>query len=208
MYGIFGAGVGALALGVVLAFLALCFSVFLWGVGIYNGLIKLRNRYKNAFAQIDVQLKRRYDLIPNLVETVKGYLQHESETLEAVVRARGAAVGANQQAAAQPGDSASMAQLNTAEGELTGALGRLLVVCESYPALKANENMLALQEELTSTENKIGFARQAYNDSVMQYNTKREVFPANFVAGIFNFGEAALFDIVDVTQREAPKVSF
>ena len=192
----------------VLGLLFVCICIFAWGVGVYNGLVKLRNRYKNAFSQIDVQLKRRYDLIPNLVETVKGYLKHESQTLEAVVRARGAAVGASQQAAAQPGDVASMEKLNAAEGALTGALGRLLVVCEAYPDLKANQNMLALQEELTSTENKIGFARQGYNDAATQYNTKREVFPSNIVAGIFNFGEAALFEIADQGEREAPKVSF
>ncbi len=196
------AGVGFLVI------LGICAVVFFWGMGVYNGLVKLRNRYKNAFAQIDVQLKRRYDLIPNLVETVKGYLKHESETLEAVVRARGAAVGANQQAVANPGDRAAMERLNSAEGALTGALGRLLVVCEAYPTLKANENMRDLQEELTSTENKVGFARQAYNDSVTAYNTKREMFPSNVIAGIFNFGEATLFEIADVTQREAPKVSF
>ncbi len=203
-----GVGAGVIALVIVLGLLFVCICVFAWGVGVYNGLVKLRNRYKNAFSQIDVQLKRRYDLIPNLVETVKGYLKHESQTLEAVVRARGAAVGASQQAAAQPGDVAAMEKLNAAEGALTGALGRLLVVCEAYPDLKANQNMLALQEELTSTENKIGFARQGYNDAATQYNTKREVFPSNIVAGIFNFGEAALFEIADQGEREAPKVSF
>ena len=203
-----GVGAGVIALVMVLGLLFVCICIFAWGVGVYNGLVKLRNRYKNAFSQIDVQLKRRYDLIPNLVETVKGYLKHESQTLEAVVRARGAAVGASQQAAAQPGDVASMEKLNAAEGALTGALGRLLVVCEAYPDLKANQNMLALQEELTSTENKIGFARQGYNDAATQYNTKREVFPSNIVAGIFNFGEAALFEIADQGEREAPKVSF
>lgn len=203
-----GVGAGVIALVIVLGLLFVCICIFAWGIGVYNGLVKLRNRYKNAFSQIDVQLKRRYDLIPNLVETVKGYLKHESQTLEAVVRARGAAVGASQQAAAQPGDVASMEKLNAAEGALTGALGRLLVVCEAYPDLKANQNMLALQEELTSTENKIGFARQGYNDAATQYNTKREVFPSNIVAGIFNFGEAALFEIADQGEREAPKVSF
>ena len=203
-----GVGAGVIALVIVLGLLFVCICIFAWGVGVYNGLVKLRNRYKNAFSQIGVQLKRRYDLIPNLVETVKGYLKHESQTLEAVVRARGAAVGASQQAAAQPGDVASMEKLNAAEGALTGALGRLLVVCEAYPDLKANQNMLALQEELTSTENKIGFARQGYNDAATQYNTKREVFPSNIVAGIFNFGEAALFEIADQGEREAPKVSF
>ena len=203
-----GVGAGVIALVIVLGLLFVCICIFAWGVGVYNGLVKLRNRYKNAFSQIDVQLKRRYDLIPNLVETVKGYLKHESQTLEAVVRARGAAVGARKQAAAQPVDVCTMEKLNAAEGALTGALGRLLVVCEAYPDLKANQNMLALQEELTSTENKIGFARQGYNDAATQYNTMREVFPSNIVAGIFNFGEAALFEIADQGEREAPKVSF
>ncbi|MBQ9872864.1 MAG: LemA family protein [Thermoguttaceae bacterium] len=202
------AGAVGVAVAIIGVFLGGCFFVFVWGVGVYNGLVKLRNHYKNAYSQIDVQLKRRYDLIPNLVETAKGYLKHESETLEAVVRARGAAVGANQRAASNPGDRAAMEGLSSAEGALSGALGRLLMVCESYPDLKANQNMLALQEELTSTENKIGFARQAYNDSATQYNTKREVFPSNLVAGVFNFGEASLFEVTDPTERDAPKVKF
>lgn len=199
---------GALALVVILGFLFLGFILFIWGVCIYNGLVTLRARYKNAFAQIDVQLKRRYDLIPNLLETCKGYMKHESETLEAVVRAHNAAVGANTEAAANPGDRVSMEKLGASEGMLTGALSRLLVVCEAYPDLKANQNMLALQEELTSTENKIGFARQSYNDSVTSYNTKREVFPSNIIAGFFRFGEATLFEITEQAEREAPKVSF
>ena len=182
---------------------------FMWGVGVYNGLVRLRNAYKNAFAQIDVQLKRRYDLIPNLVETVKGYLKHEAGTLEAVVQARSAAMGAGQAAAANPGDPDAMKKLSGAEGQLTGALGRLMVVCEAYPDLKANQNMLALQEELTSTENKVAFARQAYNDSVMTFNNAREVFPSSLVAGFFGkFAPAALFEIENATEREAPKVSF
>lgn len=201
-------GPGMIALFIVLGFVGFCFCVFLWGVGVYNMLVKLRNRYKNAFAQIDVQLKRRYDLIPNLVETAKGYMKHESETLEAVVRARGAAMGAYQQASSKPGDPASMEKLSSAEGYLTGALGRFFMACEAYPNLKANQNMMAIQEELTSTENKISFARQCYNDAVTQYNTKRELFPANIVAGICNFSEASLFEISDQTEREAPKVSF
>ncbi len=182
--------------------------VALYVMGVYNGLVASRNRYKNAFAQIDVQLKRRYDLIPNLVETAKGYLKHEAQTLEAVVKARGAAVGANQAATSTPGERVAMQKLGAAEGVLSGALGRLMVVCESYPDLKANQNMLALQEELTSTENKIGFARQHFNDSVTVYNTKRETFPSNIIAGMFNFSEASLFEIYAPEQREAPKVSF
>ncbi len=192
----------------VIILLGVLAIVALYVMGVYNGLVASRNRYKNAFAQIDVQLKRRYDLIPNLVETAKGYLKHEAQTLEAVVKARGAAVGANQAATSTPGDRNAMQKLGAAEGALSGALGRLMVVCESYPDLKANQNMLALQEELTSTENKIGFARQHFNDSVTVYNTKRETFPSNIIAGMFNFSEASLFEIEAPEQREAPKVSF
>ncbi|MGA2033919.1 MAG: LemA family protein [Thermoguttaceae bacterium] len=177
-------------------------------VGMYNRLVTLRNRYKNAFAQIDVQLKRRYDLIPNLVEVAKGYIKHERETLEAVVQARNAAYSAGQQAARSPGEREAMTALGGAEGQLTGALGRLFAVAEAYPDLKANQNMLALQEELSATENKIAFARQAYNDTVMAYNTQREVFPTTVVASMFNFQEAHLFEIEQSTEREAPKVSF
>ena len=182
----------------------------LWAVGIYNGLIAARNAFKNAFAQIDVQLQRRFDLIPNLVETAKGYLRHERETLEAVIAARGAAVSGLAAAKASPGDPAAMAELAQTQGLLNGALGRLLAVAEAYPDLKANENMMQLTEELTSTENKVAFARQAYNDSVMGYNNKREVFPSNIVAGMFNFAPAALLDIpADKAEvREAPKVQF
>jgi LemA protein len=179
-----------------------------WGVGIYNGLITARNAYKNAFAQIDVQLTRRYDLIPNLIEVAKGYLKHERETLEAVVQARAAAVGGLAAAKANPGDPSAMAALGGAESGLAGALSRLMVVVEAYPDLKANQNMMQLTEELTSTENRIAFARQAYNDSVMAYNNKREVFPSNILAGMFNFVAAALLEITDPAQREAPKVSF
>jgi len=193
---------------VVIVVLVVCAVLFFYVVGVYNGLVASRNRYKNAFAQIDVQLKRRYDLIPNLVETAKGYLKHEAQTLEAVVKARGAAVGANQAAASTPGDRVAMQKLGAAEGSFSSALGRLMVVCESYPDLKANQNMLAIQEELTSTENKIGFARQHFNDSVTAYNTKRETFPSNIIAGMFNFAEASLFEIEAPEQREAPKVSF
>src|SRR5204863_8390142 len=169
----------------VWVFLAIIVGLVLWAIGIYNGLVTLRNRFKNAFSQIDVQLKRRYDLIPNLVESVKGYMQHERGTLEAVVKARGNAVSAAQAAAARPGDAAAMQGLAQAEGALGGALGRLLAVFEQYPDLKANQNVLGLQEELSSTENKIAFSRQAYNDSVMEYNTKRESFPDNIFAGMF-----------------------
>src|SRR2546423_11670908 len=163
-----------------------------WAIAIYNGLVTLRNRFKNAFAQIDVQLKRRYDLIPNLVESVKGYMQHERGTLDAVVKARGSAVSAAQAAAAKPGDPAAMQGLAQAEGALGGALGRLLAVFEQYPDLKANQNVLSLQEEISSTENKIAFARQAYNDSVMEYNTKRESFPDVVLAGAMGFTAAEL----------------
>jgi len=181
----------------------------IWAIAIYNGLVTLRNRFKNAFSQIDVQLKRRYDLIPNLVESVKGYMAHERGTLEAVIKARGTAVGAAQAAAAKPGDPAAMQALAQAEGALGGALGRLLAVFEQYPDLKANQNVLGLQEELTSTENKIAFARQAYNDSVMEYNTRRESFPPIFFAGVMGFGPAELLQSTESTEeRKAPKVSF
>lgn len=180
----------------------------LWAVGIYNGLVTLRNRFKNAFAQIDVQLKRRYDLIPNLVETAKGYLKHESATLEAVIKARNIAASAAQTAAANPSDGNAMRGLLSAEAGLGGALSRLMVVSEAYPDLKANQNMMQLTEELTSTENKISFARQAYNDSVMVYNTKRETFPTVVLAGALGFQAAELFKIEDPTERNAPKVQF
>ena len=188
---------------VAIAVLALAFVV-----GQYNALVVLRNRFKNAFSQIDVQLKRRYDLIPNLVETAKAYMQHESKTLEAVTQARNLAQSAGGRAAANPGDPSAMRELAGAEAGLTGALGRLLAVAENYPDLKANQNMLQLTEELTSTENKVAFARQAYNDSVMAYNTKREVFPTNIIAGIFNFAAAELFQVDNAAERQAPKVSF
>ncbi len=180
----------------------------LYVIGEYNGLVTLRNRYKNAFSQIDVQLKRRYDLIPNLVETAKGYIKHERETLEAVIAARNSAYSAGSKAAANPGDPNAMQALAGAESGLTGALGRLFAVAEAYPDLKANQNMMQLTEELTSTENKISFARQAYNDSVMVYNTKREVFPTSIIAGMFNFASAELFQIENAAEKEAPKVSF
>jgi LemA protein len=177
-------------------------------MGVYNGLVKLRNLYKNSFSQIDVQLKRRHDLIPNLVETAKAYMSHERGTLEAVIAARNSAEGARETAAANPGDPAALAQLGKAEAGLGGVLGRLFAVAEAYPDLKANQNMMQLSEELTSTENKVAFSRQAYNDSVLTYNNKREVFPNNMIAGMFGFSEAALFEIDVEAEREAPKVQF
>ncbi len=179
-----------------------------WIAGIYNSLVALRNRFNNAFAQIDVQLKRRYDLIPNLVETAKGYMKHEHDTLEDVIKARNIALAASQSAAANPADAGAMKSLVSAESGLTGALSRLMVVSEQYPDLKANQNMMQLTEELTSTENKIAFARQAYNDSVMGYNTTRETFPNVIFAGMFGFLPAELFKIDDPAERNAPKVSF
>jgi LemA protein len=179
----------------------------LWLMGIYNGLVVAANRFKNAFAQIDVQLKRRYDLIPNLVETVKGYMAHERETLDAVIKARNSAMAAEQKVAANPSDPAAVRQHNQAEAQLGGVLGRLFALSEAYPDLKASQNMLALQEELSSTENKIAFARQAFNDAAATYNIRREVFPANTVAGMFGFKEAALLEAPE-TERASPKVSF
>ena len=193
---------------IVLIVVGVLFLIFiLWMVSVYNGLVVSRNQYKNGFAQIDVQLKRRYDLIPNLVECVKGYMTHESGTLEAVIKARNTAFGAGQKAAANPGDPAAMKELGRAEGELGGALGRLLAISEAYPDLKANTNMMSLQEALSSTENKIGFARQAFNDGVTAFNNKRAVFPTVLVAGMFGFTEAQLLEI-ESAAREAPKVSF
>jgi LemA protein len=194
-----------LVLGIIAAILVI---LGLWVAGIYNALVALRNRFKNAFAQIDVQLKRRYDLIPNLVETAKGYLKHERETLEAVIKARNIALAASQSAAANPADAGAMKGLVSAETGLAGALSRLMVVSEQYPELKANQNMMQLTEELTSTENKISFARQAYNDSVMSYNTTRETFPNVIFSGMFGFQPAELFKIDDPTERNAPKVQF
>ena len=179
-----------------------------YAIGAYNGLVTLKNRFKNAFAQIDVQLKRRYDLIPNLVETAKGYLKHERETLENVISARNAAASANTLAAQAPGDVAAMKGLAGAEANLAGSLSRLFAVAEAYPNLKADQTMNRLMEELTSTENKVGFARQSFNDQVMAYNTKRETFPTNIIASMFNFAPAELFVMDNPAQREAPKVSF
>ena len=194
---------------IVLGIAFLVFVVFaMWVMGVYNSLVKLRNRFENAFSQIDVQLKRRFDLIPNLVNVVKGYMAHEKETLEAVIQARSAAMNAASAAAENPGDAVSMGNLSNADSQLNGALGRLMMVAESYPDLKANENMLALQEELTSTENKVSFARQSYNDAVTNYNTQRELFPSNTIAGIFNFGPAELYEVEEKAERDAPKVEF
>ncbi len=192
-------------LGILLAFVVV---LALWIVGIYNSLVALRNRFKNAFAQIDVQLKRRYDLIPNLVEVAKGYLKHERETLEAVIKARNIALAASQSAAANPADANAIRGLLGAEAGLGGALSRLMVVAEQYPDLKANQNMKQLTEELTSTENKVAFARQAYNDSVMNYNTNRETFPNVIFAGMFGFLPAELFKVDDPAERNAPQVKF
>lgn len=180
----------------------------LFVIGIYNGLITARNGYKNAFAQIDVQLTRRHDLIPNLVETAKGYLAHERNTLEAVITARNAAVSGLKAAAANPGDAAAVQNLASTENALSGALGRLFALAEAYPDLKANRNMMQLSEELTTTENKVAFARQAFNDAVMGYNNRREVFPNSVIAGMFNFQAAQLLEIESPAKREVPKVSF
>ncbi len=177
-------------------------------IGIYNKLVALRNRFKNAFAQIDVQLKRRYDLIPNLVETAKGYMKHESETLEAVIAARNQASAASSTVAADPGNATAMQGLLGAESALTGAMGKMMLTVERYPDLKANQTMSQLMEELTSTENKISFARQAYNDSVMMYNTTRETFPNVMFAGAMGFMAATLFEITEAVEREAVKVAF
>ena len=177
-------------------------------VGIYNGLVTARNNYKNAFAQIDVQLQRRYDLIPNLVETAKAYMKHERETLEAVIVARGAAVSGLSAAKANPGDAQAMQQLGGAENQLTQTLGKLFAVAEAYPDLKANQNMMQLSEELTSTENKVAFARQAYNDGVMYYNNKREVFPNSFLANMYNFAPATPWEVETPEAKKAVKVSF
>ena len=194
--------------GVLIGVLVIAALALMFGVGIYNSLVTLRNRYKNAFSQIDVQLKRRYDLIPNLIEVAKGYMAHERETLEAVVQARNQAVLAQQKAATNPGDPSAMTSLGAAESQVSGVLGRLFALAESYPDLKANQNMLALQEELTSTENKVAFARQAFNDAVMSYNTQRELFPASVIAGLAGFAPAQLFEIESPKEREPPRVSF
>jgi LemA protein len=192
----------------LIVILILLVVLVLFFVGAYNRLVTARNAFKNAFAQIDVQLTRRYDLIPNLVETVKGYIKHERETLEAVIKARNTALSGLKAAAANPADAAAVAQLQGAETQLGGALGRLFALAEAYPDLKANQNMMQLTEELTSTENRVAFARQAYNDAVMGYNNAREVFPSNIVAGMFNFAPAQMLEAAKPEAREAPKVSF
>ena len=193
----------------LLVIVVIAIVLIAWIVGLYNGLVVLKNRFKNAFAQIDVQLRRRYDLIPNLVETAKGYLKHERETLTAVIEARNQAAGAAKALAAAPGDPAAVKAFSAAESGLAGVLSRLMVVVERYPDLKADGQMSRVMEELSSTENRIAFARQAYNDSVTEYNTKREIFPSSIVAGIFNFAPAALLESTDsAAQREAPQVKF
>ncbi len=199
-------------MGYILAFglivVVVLFFVVIVAISIYNGLVSLRNRYQNAFAQIDVQLKRRYDLIPNLVETAKGYMKHERETLENVIEARNLAYAAGNKAAANPGEPGAMTALSSAESQLNGALSRLLMVAESYPDLKANTNMMALQEELTSTENKVAYSRQGYNDSVTQYNTVREKFPAVMFANMLGFRDAQLLEMENPQERQAPQVKF
>ncbi|HLU07274.1 MAG TPA: LemA family protein [Woeseiaceae bacterium] len=191
-----------------LVFLAIIVAVIAFGIAIYNNLVNLRNRVKNAFAQIDVQLTRRYDLIPNLVEAVKGYMKHERETLEAVIKARNAAVSSLDAAKADPSNGDAIKKLGAAEGLLGGALGRLFALSEAYPDLKANQNMMQFQEELASTENKVAFARQAFNDSVLSYNNAVENFPNNIIAGMFRFESASFLDIDSEQKREVPEVAF
>ena len=195
-------------MGGALIVLVILGAVIVFFIGIYNTLVRLRNQSQNAWAQVDVQLRRRYDLIPNLVETAKGYMAHERETLDAVIQARNQASAGLQRAAGDPTDAAAVQGLGSAEGALSGAMGRLFAVMEAYPDLKANQNMMQLSEELTTTENKGAFARQAYNDAVMDYNTLRESFPNNLFAGWFNFRAAELLEIEDESKREVPKVSF
>jgi LemA protein len=191
-----------------LIFLAIVVAVVVWAVGIYNRLINLRNGFKNAFAQIDVQLTRRHDLIPNLVEAVKGYIKHERETLEAVISARNRAVAGLKEASANPDNPDAIRELSGAESQLSGALGRLFALAEAYPDLKANQNVMHLQEELASTENRVAFSRQAFNDAVMTYNNTRENFPNNFIAGYFSFRQAEFLEIESEAKREVPKVQF
>lgn len=192
----------------ILILLLIIVAIAAFGVVLYNRLVTLRNRYKNAFSQIDVQLQRRYDLIPNLVETAKGYMKHERETLDAVTSARNMAIPAARRASENPGDAAAVKGLAGAEGALALAMGRLFAVAEAYPDLKADKTMINLMEELTSTENKVGFSRQAYNDAITDYNNAREVFPGSVVAGMFNFSPAALLELEDKEAKKAPKVSF
>ena len=192
----------------LLVFLAILAAIVFWGIGIYNRLINERNRVKNAFAQIDVQLTRRYDLIPNLVEAVKGYMKHERETLEAVISARNAAASSLDTAKADPANAQAIKELGASEGALTSALGRLFALSEAYPDLKANQNMMQFQEELASTENKVSFSRQAFNDAVLQYNNSAQNFPNNVIAGFFSFDLASFLEIEAPEMREAPEVSF
>ncbi len=189
-------------------FLAIIVAIILYAIGIYNSLVNLRNRVKNGFAQIDVQLTRRYDLIPNLVEAVKGYMKHERETLDAVISARNTAVSNLEAAKADPSNADAIKKLGAAEGLLGGALGRLFALSEAYPDLKANQNMMQLQEELASTENKVAFSRQAFNDAVLSYNNKAENFPNNIIAGTFRFELASFLDIQSEEKREVPDVAF
>ncbi len=189
-------------------FLAIIVAIILYAIGIYNSLVNLRNRVKNGFAQIDVQLTRRYDLIPNLVEAVKGYMKHERETLDAVISARNTAVTNLEAAKADPSNADAKKKLGAAEGILGGALGRLFALSEAYPDLKANQNMMQLQEELASTENKVAFSRQAFNDAVLSYNNKAENFPNNIIAGTFRFELASFLDIQSEEKREVPDVAF
>lgn len=193
---------------ILLILLGTALLLVLWVVGMYNGLVTLRNRYKNAFAQIDVQLKRRYDLIPNLVETAKAYMSHEKTTLEAVIAARNQAQAARENVASNPNNPQAMQGLNQAEAGLTASMTKFMMLQEAYPDLKANQNMMQLTEELTSTENKIAFSRQAYNDAVMHYNNKREMFPSSFIATTFSFTEATLFEVKDDGERDPVKVQF
>jgi LemA protein len=195
-------------MGWLIGLLVLAVLAIAWFAGIYNNLVNLRNRFRNAYAQIDVQLKRRHDLIPNLVETAKAYLTHERQTIEAVIAARNSAEGARQSAAAAPGDPQAMKRLVDAEAGLSGVLGRFFALSEAYPDLKANQNMMQLSEELSTTENKIAFARQAYNDEVMRYNNKCEMVPSNFVAGMFGFEKAEFFETEAESERAPVKVQF
>jgi LemA protein len=199
---------GMTLIGLIVVVLGIAAIAVMFLVGMYNGLVRSRNGFRNAFAQIDVQLKRRHDLIPNLVETAKAFMAHERETLEAVIAARNQAESMRNTAALDPSDAAAVGQLAQAEGRLGGVIGRLFAVAEAYPDLKSNANMMQLSEELTTTENKVSFARQAYNDAVTLYNNKRETFPTNFISGFFSFGPAALFEVAEEKEREAVKVSF
>jgi len=196
------------AMIILFGLLGVAVLLVLFVIGQYNKLVRGRNQYRNGFSQIDVQLKRRHDLIPNLVETAKAYMSHERATLEAVITARNVAESARTKVAADPGNPAGMAALAQAEGGLGGVLGRLFALSEAYPDLKANQTMMQLSEELTTTENKVSFARQSYNDAVMKFNNAREQFPSNLVAGAFNFTAAVPFEVSDATEREAVKVQF